>query len=375
MCRSLLGCDIGNDRQVGRWMFEALGWWPHEGHARTKDGHWSVAEEDIRPYATLPGSAGKACRQRLRFQALRKYASTYTRALVALAEQSGDGRLHCGFKQDGTDTQRLSSAGPNLQNLPKSERQPLPWLKDLPDIRAAFRCEAGWKVVIRDFSQIELRLVAHYSRDPALLKVYRDGLDLHAMTQEKLGGIERTNAKIYNFSICYDISARSLAVKVAMAKNLWPPDEGAAQAGIDAFFRAYPGVVDMHDELSSSAQANKYAETITGFKRPLTEWGGKGKWGTRRKAINTPVQGSAGGLIKWAMAKMRDDWKAKGWLHTNVRFVAQVHDEAVVEAREDYAERVAEDMDRWMVAAGVRYGLLVPLASAGGIGDTWAAAK
>jgi DNA polymerase I-like protein with 3'-5' exonuclease and polymerase domains len=368
------GAHPGNDGEVSRWLFDELRWWPVEGHPATANG-WSTKEEHIRRFTTLEGPAGEAARLRLRYQALRKYSTTYTRGLVSLARQSGDGRLHSTFRQDGTTTQRYSSSGPNQQNLPGSHRQPLPWLGGLPDIRAAFRTDPGWKLVIRDFSQVELRIVAHYSRDPGLLEVYRTGGDIHARTMEALGGIERKAAKTTNFSVCYRISAPALARKIAMATNDYTYTAQRAQGFIDGFYDAYPGVAQMHEEFIIAAERAGYAETITGFKRPLTEWRGRVRWSTENEAINTPIQGSAGGLIKLAMSNLWTKWNAEGILGGSVRFVAQVHDEVIVECRAELAERVDADMAAAMAAVGPMVGLRVPLDSSGGIGDSWADAK
>lgn len=370
----------GNDRQVGRWLFDELKLWPKAGHPQTKDGHWSTEAESIQPYTALPGMAGELAVLRLRFQALRKYATTYTRGLVHLAAQSGDGRLHSTFRQDGTDTSRYSSSGPNQQNLPGSDRLPHPWLADLPDIRATFQAAPGWRVVVRDFSQVELRVTAHYSRDARLLEAYRTGADLHSLTMERLG-IPRRNAKVANFSTIYRISAKSLRIKTALATNDWSRTVAQVQDDIDAWYDLYPGVADMHQRLIEEAERNRYASTLTGFKRPLTEWSGRRRWGTENQAINTPIQGTAGGLIKRAQVALHTLWGERGWLGdpargfagAKVRWVAQVHDELIVEAMDSVAEQVNDDMDRAMVAAGPE--LVVPLASSGGIGNSWADAK
>lgn len=389
---TLAGAHPGNDAQVARWLYRELRWWPVEttrgqswpdlGEFKiptTAHGH-SVAEEDIRRFTALPGPAGEAARLRLRYQALRKYSTTYTTALTNLAAQSGDGRLHSTFRQDGTPTSRFSSSAPNLQNLPSSERQDLPWLGGLPDIRARFVARPGWTLVVRDFSQIELRLVAHYSRDRALLQAYHDGLDLHAMTVERVGGgIQRRHAKIVNFSTIYRITAPRLATKLSMATNDWGITPATAQGYIDGFFQAYPGVVEMHAEFIDAARRNGYAETLTGFKRPLTEWTGRRRWGTENQAINTPIQGSAGGIMKRAQAKLYEVWVERGWLVPGdpgasvVRILSQVHDELIVECRADLAHAVNRDMEVAMETAAPE--LRVPLTSSGGIGPTWAAAK
>jgi DNA polymerase-1 len=297
--------------------------------------------------------------------------------MVDLAAQYADGRLHSSYKQDGTDTQRYSSSGPNLQNLPASERLPLPWLEGLPDIRASFVAPPGFRIVERDLSQIELRLAAHYSADPGLVRVYREGGDVHALTMAKLG-VDRRNAKIGNFSVCYGISPASLAVKVSMATNVWPPDVRAAEAFIDGFLNdGYPAVRDMQDDLVARAEEMGYTEAITGYKflLPPSEWAGRRRDGTKRKAVNYVIQGSAGGIIKWVMAELYELWQARGVLESKVWLIGQVHDSLMVRTTEDYAEQVNSDMEWAMEQAGIHFGLLVPLTSGGGIGASWSETK
>jgi DNA polymerase I-like protein with 3'-5' exonuclease and polymerase domains len=375
---TVAGCDIGSDAKVSRWLFKELGWWlqgDERQHPTVQYGP-SVKADYVRRYAADPGPGGEAARLRLRFQALRKYATTYTRSLVALADQSGDGRLHAGFKQDGTDTQRYSSSGPNLQNLPKSTRQPLPWLDALPDIRAAFVTDPGWSVAVYDYGQIEWRLVAHYSRDPAMIADLLSGADPHARMQARLAGTcDRTGSKTGNFSVIYRIQPKALAHKMALATNdfTWTPKR--AERVINGFFEEYPLVGDYHDRAVAAAERNGYASSLTGFKRPITDWSRQGRWGSENRAINTPIQSSAAGIIKLAMAELFELWSAAGMVGRDVRFVAQVHDELIVEHRNEVGDRVRADMQRVMVEVGVRLKLRVPLTVSGGSGPNWSEAK
>ncbi len=338
--------------------------------------HWPTIGwmEDIRRFTALPGNAGEACRLRLRFQALRKYASTYTRALTNLASQSGDGRLHCSWHQTGTDTSRFSSAGPNLQNLPASERQALPWLANLPDIRARFVAKPGYVFVVRDLSQIELRLAAHYSGDPSLLKLYREGGDVHANTMARVG-CDRRNAKVAIFSILYEITPRTLARKLSLATDDWSITSDDAQRLIDGIYEAYPRLRDMQDRLAELGRQQGYAKTLTGFRRPIPESAWRGpEWKvahTRRVAINTVIQGSAGGIMKRIMRALYE--KCPGGCGSHGRILAQVHDELLVEVPEEFAEMVNTDLARTMASAAPE--LLVPLDSSGGIGKSWSEAK
>ena len=372
------GCDIGSDAKVSRWLFRELKWWEEVPRHEQVEYGPSVAAEFVRRYAVQSGNGGLAARLRLRFQALRKYATTYTRTLVALADQSGDGKLHTSYKQDGTDTTRYSSSMPNQSNLPKSKRQELPWLNDLPDIRACFVAPEGWEITILDFSQIELRLAAHYSNDPAMVEAYRTGQDLHDITLRSIGGTcTRTEAKNTNFSVLYEIWARTLAERMALYANDFERyNEVVAQGFIDGFFRAYPLVGDMQDSMAEAAEHLGYAETITGFKRPIREWGTRYERGkSRRKAINTPIQGSAGCILKLALVGLYERWTRLGVLPNHVRIVGQTYDEIIVQNRAGHGEKVRAAMKEVMEGVGVALGLRVPLVATGGSGPNWSAAK
>ena len=374
------GADIGSDAQVSRWLFDELGWLTTVGHPRTEaDERWSTKAEHLMPYAADAGPGGEAVRLRLRYQALRKYATTYTRGLVDLAAQSGDGKLHTSYNQCGTDTQRYSSSLPNLSNLPSSDRQDLPWLKGLPDIRAAFLPQPGWQVVIFDYSQIELRLMAHYSRDPGLMAAYpSDGSpakDLHAELCAHLG-CDRHNAKIIRFSSLYRISAKRLATKMSLGTNDWTSHtKASAQDALDALWELHPGVPAYWDAAIAYAREHGYAPTITGFKRPLRKWGRDDEWHTGTCAVNTPIQGSAGGILKMALAELFELWQDSGMLERDVNIVGQTYDEVIVECRPEVRETVMADMERAMVGVGKSLGLRVPLAVEGGYGESWSEAK
>ncbi len=373
-----LGCDIGSDAKVSRWLFKELGWWDQGDERRhpTVEYGPSVKADYVRKYAALPGKPGEAARLRLRFQALRKYCTTYTRGLVELAQQTVDGRLHASFKQTGTDTSRYSCAGPNMQNWPASERQPLPWLQGLPDVRDCLVAPPGWEYSVADYSQIELRLVAHYSREPELLAAFRgEGVDMHERTRAALGdSCDRKSAKVANFSVIYRIQPRSLALKMALGSNdfTWTP----ARAGrvIDQWFELYPGVADYHERAVRYAAERGYATTVTGFKRPIDF--SAGRWGAENQAINTPIQGSAAGIIKLAMANLYERWSQRdGVLPEVVRIAAQVHDELVVMNRVSAGEAVRAAMKEEMEAVGAALNLRVPLVVEVGHGPTYGQAK
>ncbi len=397
--RERRGARVGSDADVSRWLFKELGWWPVAADHPVVEYGPSVKEEFIRRFAALPGDAGEACRLRLRYQALRKYASTYTRSLVSLADQAGDGRLHTSYKQDGTDTVRYSSSMPNQSNLPKSKRQDLPWMKDLPDIRKAFLPREGWDIVILDFSQIELRLAAHYSRDRNLMAAYipdKDGktLDLHECTRLSMqavaaGGmvVSRSDAKITNFSTLYKISKFSLARKLAMGTNDWDTYTPAvAQGFIDGFEAAYEGVPRYQQRAIDYAMEHNYSTCLTGFKRPITEWNDWGydkdtgrryrlRGSCERKAINTPIQASAGGILKRSLVGLYERWTTGStpMLGQHVNIVGQTYDEIIVECHPSVRGAVMADMKHIMEGAAPE--LRVPLVAEGGYGPSWSDAK
>lgn len=697
------GARVGSDADVSRWLFKELGWWPlREGHPVVEYGP-SVKEEYIRRFAALDGPPGEACRIRLRHQALRKYASTYTRSLVALADQAGDGRLHTSYRQDGTDTTRYSSSMPNQcysgdtevltpggwvrfdvlpegvpvaswddgrvvyvrpqayhrghgelvhllnehldlkvtpnhrcltqrrsgrfvevqaafweqdrkhygagvggghrhvpefmlrlavaaqadghfvdgshavdfgftkerkyrrlvwllgeagatfsdysnerryrvvlrgrlcsavrellgadksfgpwtseldaegqlvlcdeakhwdatvigesytyyskqrcnaeavqtaavlsghratlterpysydpartlwhvavhrqafgwttnaqpqtagrgdfycvtvpstwllvrrngkvsvsgnSNLPRSERQQLPWMAGMPDIRASFVADPGWEISILDFSQLEMRIMAHYSRDPGLIECYAGASPVDVHERTRLGmearssagmAVQRGDAKITNFSTIYAISAPSLARKLAMGTNDWTSyTKDVAQGFIDGFFDTYPLVKRYHERAVEYARDHQHATSLTGFKRPITAWRERRRdpdtgrsyslYGyCCRQAINTPIQASAGGILKRALVGLYERWyrpadetvnAARPLLGYNVNIVGQTYDEIIVTNRVEVGEVVRADMKRIMEGAAPE--LRVPLSVDGGSGPNWSEAK
>lgn len=393
--RAELGARVGSDADVSRWLFEELKLWPKQpGHPEVDYG-LSVKEEFIRPFTALDGAGGELCRLRLRYQALHKYASTYTRSLVALAEQAGDGKLHTSYNQFGTDTVRYSSSMPNQSSLPRSVRQNLPWMHDMPDIRAAFVAPPGWVVVIFDFSQIEMCVMAHYSRDPNLMACYKPGpdgqtVDVHERTRLAMQAnsavvVQRGDSKITNFATIYRISAPSLARKLQMGTNDFITyTDTVAQGFIDGFNNEYTKVPVYHERAIAYAQDRQYATTLTGFKRPITRWNERKfskKYGRSismygyccRQAINTPIQGSAGGILKRALVGLYETWKERGELERDVCIMGQTYDEIIVCCTPEMQGSVERTMK--LVMEGAAPELRVPLVVEGGSGPNWSAAK
>jgi DNA polymerase-1 len=300
----------------------------------------------------------------LEHRALSKLKGTYVDALPLLIDPV-DGRLHTTFNQAGAATGRLSSTDPNLQNIPVrtalSRR-----------IRAAFVAPAGRRLVSADYSQIELRILAHYSADPALLESFRTGEDVHTRTAAETYGVAtevvtpemRRVAKMLNFGIAYGLSAFGLSQRLDL-----PPKEG--QAIIDRYFARYAGVKRWLGEIVAEARRTGEVRTLFGRVRAMPELGNRNpavRQGAERTAINTPIQGTAADLIKIAMLRVDAALRREG---LDARLLLQVHDELVVEAAERAVEPVSALLEREMAAAGQ---LAVPLVVEVGHGRTWAEA-
>lgn len=356
------GADIASSAQVSRWLFDELRWWPKHGHPVTKGKQLSTSAADIKPLCALPGDAGEAARLRMQYQALSKYADLYTTTLVEMAAQWGDGRLHTDYKQTGTDTSRYSSSFPNISNLPR-----VPKAEGVPDIRAHFVARPGWRIVQRDYSQGELRLAAHYSGDPSMLRIYREAGDIHAETMSAVG-VDRHDAKTLNFSTLYDISAPSLAAKIAFGTGK-PCSTREAQERLDGWLAKYHRIPVYQDAAERFARANGYAKNLYGFRMRLTDWSRKTAGYSRRRAINYPIQGTLGGMMKQALVRCFAKWTREGVLGERVVVQGQTYDSMYVEAREDFVEQAAEDMRVIMESVIV---LKVPVTTDLKIGGSWA---
>lgn len=364
------GCAIGNDHQVSRWMYDELQLWPTSGLKHNGARHWPTDKEIVARHAALPGVAGELAAMRLEWSLRDKLIKTYLKPLLELPPQYADGLLHTSLNITGTSTQRFSSSQPNLQNIPSRTREG-------KMIREALRARAGYTYIIYDYSQIELRIMAHLSRDPELMACYLLDIDVHAGTLEKMrrdwATAERVNAKTTNFSTIYRISAESLAVKMRVGV-------AQAQAAIDAFYATFENVADYHEAAIAYAAKYGHARTIDGFMRFLDvepRWNYRTKrkemaWSVANEAINTPIQGSAAGLMKIAMIAMWRHWVAKGVYGTEVVLAGQEHDAAIVEATHAYAPTASAEMKFCMETA---MSLRVPITAEGGAGPSWGEAK
>ncbi|WP_149195410.1 DNA polymerase I [Luteimonas suaedae] len=297
----------------------------------------------------------------LEYRALAKLRSTYTEKLADIVNPE-TGRVHTSFHQAGAATGRLASSDPNLQNIPIRT-------EDGRRIRRAFIADPGNKIVACDYSQIELRIMAHLSQDDGLLKAFASGADIHRATAAEVFGRamdqvtpnERRAAKAINFGLMYGMSAFGLARNLGIGR-------GEAQDYIALYFSRYPGVRDFMERTRQQARDQGYVETVFGRRLYLENIAARNQGlraGAERAAINAPMQGTAADIIKRAMIAI------DAWLQTQAgaaRMILQVHDELVFEVRADFVDTLlAEVVPRMTGAAELR----VPLAVDSGVGEDW----
>ena len=298
----------------------------------------------------------------LEHRSLSKLKSTYTDTLPELIHHR-TGRIHTSYHQAVTATGRLSSSEPNLQNIPIRSEQGR-------RIRQAFVAPEGHKLVAADYSQIELRIMAHLSGDKGLLTAFEKGEDIHKATAaevfgvslEDVSGDQRRSAKAINFGLIYGMSAFGLARQLDVGRH-------QAQDYIDRYFERYPGVLKYMDNIRKQAHDDGYVETLFGRRLYLPEINARNKQlqqGAERTAINAPMQGSAADIIKLAMLSVEE------WLlaeHADdARMIMQVHDELILEVRESALDTICAGLESRMSAAA---SLDVPLLVEAGIGDNW----
>ncbi len=298
----------------------------------------------------------------LEYRGLAKLKSTYTDKLPKMINPE-TGRVHTSYHQAVTATGRLSSTDPNLQNIPIRNEEGR-------RIRQAFIAERGYKIMAVDYSQIELRIMAHLSGDKALLEAFQQGKDIHAATAAEIMGTtieqvsseQRRRAKAVNFGLIYGMSAFGLAKQLGIPR-------GEAQDYMNKYFERYPGVMQYMEDTRSAAAEQGYVETIFGRRLHLPEI--KSRNGMRRKAaeraaINAPMQGTAADIIKKAMLLV-DEWiQAEG--DGRVKLLMQVHDELVFEVQESALAEIESKVQQLMEAAAE---LDVPLVAESGHGDNW----
>jgi DNA polymerase I len=297
----------------------------------------------------------------LEYRQLTKLKSTYVDALPALI-RSQSGRVHTTFGQTGTATGRLSSANPNLQNIPiRTELG--------REIRAAFIAEPGHVLLAADYSQIELRLLAHFSKDKLLVEAFRRGDDIHTLTASQVFGVpplmvtsdHRRQAKVVNFGIVYGLSAFGLSQQLGI-------EPAEARKFIDAYFEKYAGVRAFIDATLEQTRRDQKVKTLFGRIRPIPDINSKNatqRGFAERTAVNTPLQGTAADLIKVAMIRIDEEIRQRG---LRSRMTLQVHDELVFEVPEGEVEVMKRLVRRHMEEA---HALAVPLLVEIGVGRNW----
>ncbi len=349
--------SMGSPKQIQHLLFDKFGL---PVISKTAGGQPSTAENVLSELANeheLPALI-------LEYRGLSKLKSTYTDKLPELVNPR-TGRIHTSYHQAVAATGRLSSADPNLQNIPVRTSEGR-------RIREAFVPEKGCKLLSVDYSQIELRIMAHLSGDEGLLDAFAKKQDVHRATAAEVFGTavdevtdeQRRAAKAINFGLIYGMSAFGLARQLGI-------ERGAAQEYVDRYFERYPGVKAFMDATREKAREEKYVETVFGRRLYLPEINSRNyqrRQYAERTAINAPMQGTAADLIKMAMIEV-DRWVAEK--HPDTRIILQVHDELVLEVPTNDVEAVTNAVKPMMTGVA---GLRVPLEVESGVGDNWAQA-
>ncbi|MFY9333136.1 MAG: DNA polymerase I [Porticoccaceae bacterium] len=346
--------NLASPKQLGEILFDKLG---IPVLKKTEKGAPSTKEEVLQELA-LDYPLPKVL---LEHRGLAKLKSTYTDKLPVMIN-STTGRIHTSYHQAGTATGRLSSSDPNLQNIPIRSAEGR-------RVRQAFIAAPGHKLVAADYSQIELRIMAHLSEDPSLLAAFKSGQDIHRATAAEVFGVatdevtadQRRSAKAINFGLIYGMSAFGLARQLTIGRK-------QAADYIELYFARYPGVQNYMNTIRHTAAERGYVETIFGRRLYLPEINarnGMRRQAAERTAINAPMQGTAADIIKRAMVSV-DDWLRQGTLKS--RMIMQVHDELVLEVPESELQLIQPGLIQRMESAAE---LLVPLVVDVGVGDNW----
>ncbi|MET0194165.1 MAG: DNA polymerase, partial [Hyphomicrobiaceae bacterium] len=361
--------NLGSPKQLGEFLFDNL---KLPGGKKTKSGQWETRAgllDDLASREDLPESARKLINVMLEWRQMTKLTSTYTDALPHYIN-ADTGRIHTSYALASTTTGRLSSNEPNLQNIPIRT-------KEGREIRTAFIAEKGHKLISADYSQIELRILAHIADIPQLRKAFSEGLDIHAMTASEMFGVPvkdmpgevRRRAKAINFGIIYGISAFGLAAQLGISKQ---------EAGeyINTYFKRFPGIRDYMDGMRKLAHEQGYVETIFGRRIHYPEINTRNpsmRGFLERASINAPIQGSAADIIRRAMVRMPHALEKARLQGT--RMLLQVHDELVFEAKQGEVDEalkiIAAVMEK---AAEPAVQLKVPIHVDAKAADNWEAA-
>ena len=341
--------NLGSPKQLGEFLFDTL---KLPGGKRTKSGQWETRAgllDDLAGKEDIPDDARQIVNLMLEWRQLTKLKSTYTDALPTHMHPE-TGRIHTSYALAATTTGRLASTDPNLQNIPVRT-------KEGRQIRTAFIAEKGHKLISADYSQIELRLLAHIADLPSLKKAFADGLDIHAMTASEMFSVPvkdmpaevRRRAKAINFGIIYGISAFGLAAQLGISRQ---------EAGdyITTYFKRFPGIRDYMDATKKFAHEHGYVATIFGRRAHYPEINTKNpsmRNFLERAAINAPIQGSAADILRRAMIRMPGALDKAGL--KSARMLLQVHDELVFEVKD------AEVDQTIAVARSVMEGAALPV--------------
>ncbi len=346
--------NLASPKQLGEILFEKL---EIPVLKKTAKGAPSTKEEVLQELA-LDYPLPKVL---LEHRGLAKLKSTYTDKLPTMINPTSK-RIHTSYHQAGTATGRLSSSDPNLQNIPVRTAQGR-------RVRQAFVPPAGYKMVAADYSQIELRIMAHLSEDPSLVSAFAAGQDIHRATAAEVFAVAteevttdmRRSAKAINFGLIYGMSAFGLARQLNIGRK-------QAAEYIELYFERYPGVQSYMNNIRHTAAEQGYVETVFGRRLYLPEINarnGMRRQAAERTAINAPMQGTAADIIKLAMIHV-DDWLQNSDLQSHM--IMQVHDELVLEVPESELELVKQGLNERMENAA---SLLVPLVVDVGVGDNW----
>jgi DNA polymerase-1 len=346
--------NLGSPKQLCEILFERM---KLPVRKKTATGQPSTDEDVLQELAAdypLP-------KVLLEYRALAKLKSTYTDKLPAMVNAT-TGRVHTTFSQTTAVTGRLASTEPNLQNIPVRTG-------DGRRIREAFIAPPGHTLISADYSQIELRIMAHLSADPALVKAFKEGDDIHRVTAAEIFSVapsevtadQRRYIKAVNFGLIYGMSAFGLAAQLGIERS-------AAAQFIERYFTRYPGVAAYMQRTRELARAQGFVETVFGrrlFLPDIRAASGPRRAGAERAAINAPMQGTAADLIKLAMIAVQDRLDRE---RLGTRLILQVHDELVLEAPDEELERIVRDLPEWMTSVAT---LSVPLKVDVGHGPNW----
>ena len=354
--------NVASPKQLGEILFVKLGL---EGGKKSKTGAFATGAEILEDLAANDVAIAK---QVLDFRQLSKLKSTYTDALVASLHPQTR-RVHTSYSMVGASTGRLSSSDPNLQNIPIRTAEGR-------QIRQAFIAKDNHSLISADYSQIELRLVAHVAQEASMLKAFHDGVDIHSQTAAEVFGIPlaemdsetRRKAKAINFGIIYGISAFGLARQLSIPR-------GEAQDYITAYFARFPGIQAYMEETKIKARDDKFVETLFGRRIHIADISAANpnmRNFAERQAINAPIQGTAADIIKRAMIALPD---AIAKADLGISMLLQVHDELIFEVPDETAEQAAALICHEMETAHNNVvSLDVPLVAEAGIAKNWALA-